>query len=162
MTQSFEENWLKKGRKDYTESFKLLGKKPILPVPHSSKTAYECWTITSINSDIFSLLAYIMNTVGFSLNCCLFILIYKKKCPQNLSALKVEFSCKRQTMNKQGSAVNVKRLRRWNCSQFQSFPCCLRAITNSPREAICPCTSHPAPAELPPIPPQTFANSWTN
>lgn len=81
MTWNFEENWLKKGRKDYIESFKLLGKKPFLPVPHSSKTAYECLTITSINSDIFSLLGYITNTVSFNFNCCLFILICEKKCP---------------------------------------------------------------------------------
>lgn len=76
------EELTEKRKKDYTESFKLLGKKPFLPVPHSSTTVYECFTITSINSDIFSLLGYIMNTVGFNFNCCLFIFIYGRRCPQ--------------------------------------------------------------------------------
>lgn len=155
------EELTEKREEDYTESFKLLGKKPFLPVAHSSKTAYECFTITSLNSDIFSLLGCIMN-ISTSTAVCSYWSVRRNVLKYKFSALKVEFSRERQTMNKQVSPVNMKRLRRLNCSQFQSFPCCLRTIINSPREAIHPFTSYPVPVEPAPIPPQTFAENWTH
>lgn len=39
---------MEKRQKDYIESSKILVKKPFLPLPHSTKIAYECFAITSI------------------------------------------------------------------------------------------------------------------
>lgn len=64
---------------------------------NSSKTAYECFPTTSINTDIFSLLGCITNTTGFNF-CCLLRLIQEKKCPQTQISVhwKQSFSCERQ------------------------------------------------------------------